>query len=152
MTGSLAMRTPARFLPFAALAVGLGCASTSRSVTPADQMTTPKETSCANRLAIDATEYDTTQVTERPVIRTWPQIHYPDVATRNHITGHVVIAFVVSTVGVVDISTVRIVNSAHPALDAEAIAYVTGSIYWPGCLNGNAVRVRLTVPIDFKIR
>jgi TonB family protein len=152
MTGSLSMRTAARFLPLAALAVVLGCASRWRGVTRADHMTTPKATSCANRIAIDATEYDTTQVSERPVIRTWPQLRYPDVALRNHITGHVVIAFVVSTVGVVDISTVRIVNSAHPALDAEGIAYVTGSTYWPGCLNGKAVRVRLTVPIDFKIR
>ncbi len=136
----------------AALAGALGCASNSRGVTAAaDQTSVPRATSCAGNLAIDATVYDTTQVTERPVLRSSPQIRYPDVALRHHIAGRVVVAAVVSTIGVIDVENVRLVNSVHPVLDAEALAFVNGSSYWPGCLNGKAVRVRLTIPIDFKI-
>ena len=138
-----------RLVLVAALAVMLGCATTSRRV--GDQASEPRRTSCANNPAIDATDYDTTQVTERPILRRWTQIHYPDEARRSHIAGRVVIAAVIGTNGMVDRATVRIVNSVDYALDTEAKAFVIASAYWPACLNGKAVRVRVAIPIDFKI-
>jgi len=53
--------------------------------------------------------------------------------------------------GTVDRPSVRVLHSVHPAIDAEAVRYAVQASFWPACLNGRPVRVRISMPIDFKI-
>jgi len=42
-------------------------------------------------------------------------------------------------------------NSVNPEIDAEAVRYTSEASFRPACLDGRAVRVRVRLPIDFKI-
>jgi len=77
-------------------------------------------------------------------------IHYPTVAQENGIQGKVIVQFVVEANG--SISDVRVVRSVDPSLDKEAVRVVKSMPKWsPGKQNGQAVRVRFTLPVNFKL-
>ena len=76
-------------------------------------------------------------------------IRYPAAAQRNGIQGRVMVSFVVEKNG--SVSDVRVLKSVDPLLDNEAIRVVKAMPKWsPGKLNGQAVRVKYTLPISFK--
>ena len=106
-------------------------------------------TACAGAASTDTTVYDTTQLTERPVPRHAPALVYPPDAERQHIQGKVVVTAVVGTDGVVEKQSVKVVQSAHPLLDAQARQFVEGTTLWPACRNGAPVRARIAVPFQF---
>ena len=77
-------------------------------------------------------------------------IKYPEDAEKAGVQGRVIITFVVETDG--SISDARVVKSVSPSLDAEAIRVINAMPNWePGKQNGEAIRVKYTVPITFRL-
>ena len=83
--------------------------------------------------------------------RNWviQQLVYPEEVKKNNIKGDVFVQFYVDTKGVV--RDVKVVRSANPVLDAEAIRVVQESPVWekPGYQRGVAVNVQYTIPVSF---
>ena len=83
--------------------------------------------------------------------RNWviQQLIYPEEVKKNNIKGDVFVQFYVDTKGVV--RDVKVVRSANPVLDAEAIRVVQESPVWekPGYQRGVAVNVQYTIPVSF---
>lgn len=77
-------------------------------------------------------------------------VDYPKSALRNGITGQVWIGFIVATNG--EPTHVRVVDSAHPTLDQEALLTVTRANFTPGKMGGTPVPVKGVVPLTFKLR
>ena len=78
-------------------------------------------------------------------------IQYPTVAMENNIQGRVVVQFVVTKTGKVGV--VKVVRSVDRDLDREAIR-VCKSLpdFIPGRMNGQAVNVWYTLPVQFKLQ
>ena len=78
-------------------------------------------------------------------------IKYPAAAQQAKIQGRVTIQFIVNTEG--NIINPRVLRSADPLLDAEAIRLITIMPKWkPGMQRGQAVNVKYTVPIMFRLQ
>lgn len=78
-------------------------------------------------------------------------IKYPVVAEEHGIQGRVVVQFVVERDG--SISDVKIVNSADPLLNSEAVRVIKSMPKWtPGKQDGQPVRVKYTIPVTFKLQ
>ena len=71
---------------------------------------------------------------------------YPDLARRAHVEGKVVLECVIDTDG--RVTDLRVV-SGHPMLAQAALEAVRGWVYIPTRLNGQPVRVILTVTVKF---
>ena len=108
-------------------------------------------TSCAGLASTDSVVYDTTQVTERPLAYDGPPIRYPDGLRREGIQGRVVLSLIVNADGTVDRGSIGIIQMVHPDFVMAAKRWTLGARFWPGCLVGRPVRVRVALPIDFKI-
>ncbi|MBO7191909.1 MAG: TonB family protein [Bacteroidales bacterium] len=77
-------------------------------------------------------------------------LKYPESALQNGVQGRVMVEFVIEKDG--KVSNVRVVKGVSDALDAEAVKVVSASPKWkPGKLNGNKVRVAMTIPVEFKL-
>ena len=77
-------------------------------------------------------------------------LKYPAAAIRDGIQGRVMVDFIIEKDG--RVTDVRVVKGVSEELDAEAIKVVSASPKWkPGRLNGNKVRVSLTIPVEFKL-
>ena len=77
-------------------------------------------------------------------------INYPIIAEKNGVQGRVIVQFVVGKDGY--ISDVRVTKSVDPSLDKEAIRVVKGMPKWiPGEIDGEAVTVRYTLPVTFRL-
>lgn len=75
---------------------------------------------------------------------------YPTECAENDIQGKVLVKFVVTKNGTVD--NVEVAKSVHPLLDAEAVRVVSLLQDWiPGEVNGEAVNVYYTLPINFRL-
>lgn len=78
-------------------------------------------------------------------------IKYPVAAQKAKIQGRVVIQFIVDKEG--NIICPRVIRGADPLLDAEAIRLTTIMPKWkPGMQRGQAVNVKYTVPIMFRLQ
>ncbi|NDV65257.1 energy transducer TonB [Bacteroides sp. 224] len=77
-------------------------------------------------------------------------VNYPTEALRLGVSGRVIVSFVIDTNGkAVDPSIIR---SVHPFLDAEAKRVIKKMPLWkPGIQKGKKVKVRYTVPLNFKL-
>ena len=77
-------------------------------------------------------------------------IKYPAICRENNIQGRVLIQFIVNRDGtVVDPEVVR---SVDPNLDREALRVISTMPKWkPGLQRGKPVRVKFTVPVNFKL-
>jgi TonB family protein len=77
-------------------------------------------------------------------------VKYPKEAQEQGKQGRVVVQFVVNKDG--SISNDTVVRSVDPLLDAEAIRVVRSMPNWtPGKQKGQAVRVRFTLPVTFRL-
>lgn len=74
---------------------------------------------------------------------------YPFALRAAHITGEVLLSFVVNTEG--DPVVIEVVESTDPGFEAAAIAALESWRFAPGRKNGRAVDTRLKVPIVFNI-
>lgn len=78
-------------------------------------------------------------------------IQYPAEAKQNGTQGRVSTCFIVEKDG--SISNVEILRSVSPALDAEAVRVIKAMPKWePGKQRGQAVRVKYTVPVTFRLQ
>ena len=77
-------------------------------------------------------------------------IKYPKEAHEKGIQGRVIANLVINKDG--SISDVEVMRSVHPLLDAEAVRVIAEMPNWkPGMQRGQAVRVRFTLPIAFRL-
>ena len=79
-------------------------------------------------------------------------VKYPMIAQENGIQGRVICQFVVNKDGsIVDVEVVR--SGGDPSLDKEAVRVIKSMPKWkPGKQRGKAVRVKYTVPVNFKLQ
>lgn len=78
-------------------------------------------------------------------------VTYPLVAAENGIQGQVIVSFVIETNG--SITNVSIARSVDPSLDREAVRVASAMPKWtPGYKNGVPVRVRISIPLSFRLQ
>ncbi|MBF6628020.1 MAG: energy transducer TonB [Proteiniphilum sp.] len=78
-------------------------------------------------------------------------IKYPVIAQENGIQGRVICNFVVERDG--SITDVQVVRGVDPSLDREAVRVIQQMPRWkPGKQRGQAVRVRFTLPVVFRLQ
>ena len=79
-------------------------------------------------------------------------IKYPVIAQENGIQGRVICQFVVNKDGsIVDVEVAR--SGGDPSLDKEAVRVIKSMPKWkPGKQRGKPVRVKYTVPVNFKLQ
>ena len=79
------------------------------------------------------------------------EIKYPKEAQDKGIQGRVIVQFVVNKDG--SITDTKIVRSADPQLDAEALRIVNAMPNWtPGKQRGEPVRTYFTIPVNFRLQ
>lgn len=77
-------------------------------------------------------------------------IKYPVIAQENGIQGRVITTFVVERDG--SITDVNVVRGQDPSLDKEAVRVIKTMPRWkPGQQRGKPVRVRFTLPVQFRL-
>ena len=78
-------------------------------------------------------------------------IKYPSISQENGVQGRVIVQFVVNRDGsIVDPVVLR---SVDPYLDKEALRVVSAMPKWkPGEQRGKTVRVKFTLPIQFRLQ
>ena len=75
-------------------------------------------------------------------------LKYPKAAVEDGIQGRVTVGFTIRKNG--KVTDVRVLRSAHPLLDDEAVRVVAASPDWkPGRINGTPVDVAMSVAVDF---
>ena len=79
-------------------------------------------------------------------------VKYPVIAQENGIQGRVICQFVVNKDGsIVDVEVVR--SGGDPSLDKEAVRVIKSMPKWkPGKQRGKPVRVKFTLPVNFKLQ
>ena len=77
-------------------------------------------------------------------------INYPVIAQENNIQGRVTLQFVVGKNG--EIENIIVIRGVDSSLDREAVRVVKAMPTWiPGRQGGNAVKVRYTLPVQFRL-
>lgn len=75
---------------------------------------------------------------------------YPERCKQEKIQGRVLVTFVVNTDG--SVCDPEVVKSVDPELDAEALRVISAMPAWkPGKQKGKEVRVKYTVPVNFRL-
>ena len=78
-------------------------------------------------------------------------VQYPEEAIQNKKEGRVIVQFVVNKDG--SVMDAKVVRSIDPLLDKEALRVINLMPKWkPGKNQGEAVRVRYTMPVMFKLK
>jgi TonB family protein len=78
-------------------------------------------------------------------------IKYPANALKNSIEGNVDVSLIINKDG--SVSNVKIIKGIYPSLDAEALRVIKSLPNWkPGKQSGIAVKVRLNIPVTFKMK
>ena len=77
------------------------------------------------------------------------EINYPESARKEGIEGKVLVQFSVSKEGSVE--GAEVVRGINEALDQEALRVVKQAEFTPGYQKGEKVRVRMTIPIVYKL-
>lgn len=77
-------------------------------------------------------------------------IHYPDKAVENGVSGRVFVTFIIEKDG--HISNIKVVRGPGFGMDEEAVRVLKLAKAWkPGMQNGRPVRVQLTLPVNFTL-
>ena len=77
-------------------------------------------------------------------------IKYPAICRENNIQGKVIVTFVVNKDG--SIVDIEVIKSVNPSLDKEAIRVISQMPNWkPGAQRGKPVRVKYSVPVNFRL-
>ena len=75
---------------------------------------------------------------------------YPKIVEENGIEGRVMMQFIVRSTG--EITDIKVARSVDPSLDKEAIRVISSMPKWiPGKQGGEAVNVRYTMPLTFRL-
>ncbi|MGX8690282.1 MAG: energy transducer TonB [Bacteroidaceae bacterium] len=77
-------------------------------------------------------------------------IKYPAICRENNIQGRVIVSFIVNKDGA--IVEPEVIKGVNPSLDKEALRVISGMPKWkPGSQRGKPVRVKYTVPVNFRL-
>jgi protein TonB len=90
-------------------------------------------------------------VDEPPIRLSGPALQYPPLLRDAGIEGQVVIEFVVGVDGHPEPDQLRIISSTNRAFEKYAKDAVLGSVYRPGRMRGQPVRVLVRQPVVFSI-
>ena len=85
--------------------------------------------------------------------RNWVQskVRYPQIAQENNISGRVLLMFVIERDG--SLTNIQVLQTPDSSLSDEAIRVLKTSPKWtPGKQRNQSVRVKYTLPIDFRIQ
>jgi protein TonB len=78
-------------------------------------------------------------------------VEYPEKAWQNDIQGRVWVSFVIEKDGY--LSKVKVERSVDPELDAEAVRVIKMMPRLePGKVDGKPVRIRYSIPINFRLK
>lgn len=77
------------------------------------------------------------------------KVRYPVTARRTGIEGRVIVQFIVDESG--NVTEPVILRGRHPLLDEEALRVIQQAQFTPGRQRGVAVKVRMSLPIYFKL-
>ena len=140
--------------PLLGMVVGaIGCAGGGVAV-PVGTFHVPPAaagTAFCEHALVDSTVYDTTQLGNRPVLYEAGTLHYPKGARRRGVQGRVLLAVTVNDDGRPDSRSLQALSSPDSELTRAALEWVRDAKFMPVCHNGAAVRVRVAVPVDFKL-
>ena len=98
-------------------------------------------------------EMPTFQGGDLNTFRNWVQskVRYPQIAQENNISGRVFLMFVVERDG--SLTNIQVLQTPDTSLSDEAIRVLKTSPKWkPGKQRNQTVRVKYTLPIDFRIQ
>ncbi len=96
--------------------------------------------------------FDEAAVEERPEVLSGPPLAYPDLLREAGVQGRVTVQAIIDRKGLAEPVSVRVIQSPNPGFDQPAKNYVLRAMFRPGRIHGQAVRVLVNVPIDFKIK
>ena len=85
--------------------------------------------------------------------RNWvmTKLRYPQIAQENNITGRVLLQFVIEKDGA--LTNIQVIQTPDSSLSDEAIRVLKTSPKWtPGKQRNQTVRVKYTLPVDFRIQ
>ena len=91
-------------------------------------------------------------VEERPERLTGPAPQFPDLLRQAGVQGRVLVQGVIDTTGRAIPSSVRVVQSPHPGFDEAAKRIMLQSLFRPGRVGGRAVKVLVSLPVDFTLK
>ncbi|MCZ6917662.1 MAG: TonB family protein [Gemmatimonadetes bacterium] len=91
-------------------------------------------------------------VDERPERISGPMARYPEMLRQAGIEGVVLLEFVIDTSGHVERETIKILSSTNRAFEGPAREVVRRSLFRPGRVRGQAVRVLVQQQIGFTIQ
>src|SRR5258705_7028275 len=95
--------------------------------------------------------YPESSVDERAEIVSAPPLEYPTALRHAGLQGHVTVQAVIDTLGRAEPASVKIVARPNTAFDESARAYVLHAVFRPARVKGRAVRVLITVPVNYRI-
>jgi protein TonB len=93
-----------------------------------------------------------TAVDERPERLSGPAARYPEMLRQAGIEGQVMLEFVIDTSGRVEEESIKVLQSTNRAFDGPARDVIRRSLYRPGRVRGQAVRVLVSQQIGFTIQ
>jgi TonB family protein len=133
--------------------LGLGIVACSDAVAPpaADETTVETESAQSETISSDDVFI---KVQERPQLKGGMQalqeaIQYPEAAKEEGIEGRVFVQFVVGENG--DVLKPTVTRGVHESLDQAALNAVKDLSFEPGRQDGEAVKVKMALPVTFKL-
>ena len=91
-------------------------------------------------------------VDEPPILLSRPPAAYPPLLKDAQIEGYVILEVVIGVDGHPEPESLRIIESSNRAFERSARTVVLGSVYRPGRMRGQPVRVLVRQPLQFEIR
>jgi len=107
----------------------------------------PASDTAARQVAV----YSDRVVDDPPVLVSRPPLVYPPLFREAGIGGEAVIEAVIDTAGRAERGSIRVVSASHALFAQPAMDLVAGALFRPGRLDGRAVRVRVRLPINFRV-
>ena len=95
--------------------------------------------------------YAEAAVDERAEIVSAPPLEYPPALRHAGLQGRVSVQAVIDTLGRAELASVKVIARPNTAFDESARAYVLHAVFRPARVKGRAVRVLITVPVNYRI-
>ena len=89
---------------------------------------------------------------ERAKLQSAPSPEYPARLRDAGITGRVLLFLVVTEAGAPDMSTLKVLDSAHPDLTSSTIRSLSLATFRPATREGRPVACRAIIPYNFRLR
>ncbi len=117
---------------------------------PKDYTGTGVEGGRADGLVPGASEiYSDAVVEEKPALLSAPPTTYPEILRQAGIKGRVMLYAVIDTTGRVEPNSVKVLKSPSPAFNEPTKQWVLKALFRPARVHGHAVRVFISLPVDY---